>query len=211
MINTKKLKVILTPLDMARFNLTNDTMDYGTTATKKAFWDILDRAHRETGFDVSNDKLYVQIFPSHDGGCEMFVTKQPQEAASKTTSSPFEDLHNKYYRTLPSTKKQLAVLPYDFEALAGLCAQLFQKGYRGKSSLFLLPAGQYLLYLDSERDYPSFVREKTDVNLDDYPFLGEFGDVQDVDDKLDAYLSEHAKLLCERDAVHRFAVLFPSR
>ena len=62
-----KLKVILTPFDMIKYDLTCDKIDYDNTETRKAVWSILDYAKHETGFDAATGRIYIQVYPEKNG------------------------------------------------------------------------------------------------------------------------------------------------
>ena len=75
MINENKLKVMLCKEDLSHFELSPEQLDYSNTETKRMFWDVLSRAKHQTGFDTDGQRVLVQLYPSKEGGCEMFVTK----------------------------------------------------------------------------------------------------------------------------------------
>ena len=75
LISDSKLKVMLSEEDMRRYDLNAETVNYENTETRRAFWKILDEAKERTGFDAASDKVLIQLYPSRDGGCELFVTK----------------------------------------------------------------------------------------------------------------------------------------
>lgn len=75
LISDAKLKVMMTKADMDAYALKGEEVDYDTTEARRAFWSILDEAKRQTGFDAAKDKVLIQLYPSKDGGCELFVTK----------------------------------------------------------------------------------------------------------------------------------------
>ena len=75
LISESRLKIILSDADMEKYEITSDTMEGSDSETKRAIRCILDEAKRRIGFDVCGGNIFVQIFPSKDGGCEMFVTK----------------------------------------------------------------------------------------------------------------------------------------
>ena len=75
LIGDGKIKVSLTKEDLEEFELSADELDYANTETKRMFWDVLSRAKARTGFDTDGEKVLVQLYPSRDGGCEIFVTK----------------------------------------------------------------------------------------------------------------------------------------
>ena len=74
-ISEDKIKVTLTAEDLEEFELDSSTLDYANTETKRMFWDVLSRAKHRTGFDTDGQKVLVQLYPSKQGGCEIFVTK----------------------------------------------------------------------------------------------------------------------------------------
>ena len=74
-ISNSKLKIMLTSEDMREYSLDCNTLDYENTETRRAFWSILDEAKQRTGFDAASEKVFVQVYPSKKGGCEMYVTK----------------------------------------------------------------------------------------------------------------------------------------
>ena len=75
MISDCKLKVMLGEDDLKQFEIKAEQLDYSNTETKRMFWDILNRAKHQTGFDTDGQRVLVQLDPSKHGGCEMFVTK----------------------------------------------------------------------------------------------------------------------------------------
>ena len=79
-ISDSKLKIALTPTDMEKYSLDIQTMDYDKTQTRSAFWQLLDEAKHKTGFDAASEKIFVQIYSSAGGGCEMYVTKLKKTA-----------------------------------------------------------------------------------------------------------------------------------
>lgn len=74
LINNKKLKVMLTPDDMQRYALTCDNIDCEDAPTRRALRAVLDDASASCGFD-SHDRVFIQVYPSKGGGCEIFVTR----------------------------------------------------------------------------------------------------------------------------------------
>lgn len=75
LISDSRLKIMLTAEDMRLHGITCDTLDKSSITSRKAFWNILDEAKLQTGFDPAGSKLFVQMYPSKTGGCELFVTR----------------------------------------------------------------------------------------------------------------------------------------
>ncbi len=73
-LGDSKLKIVMTDKDMKEYKL-DTASDYSSSGYKRAFWQVLDRAKREIGFDTAGDKVLIQFYPLKSGGCEVFVTK----------------------------------------------------------------------------------------------------------------------------------------
>ncbi len=87
MINQTKLKIMLTPPDMAHYALFPDRLeDIGCNdpTTRAAFRHIFEDAEAQTGFHTSGERLLVQTFTSKCGGCEIFLTKLSAEESMST-------------------------------------------------------------------------------------------------------------------------------
>ncbi len=184
-ISESKLKVTLSADDMAHYDLSCETIDYENTETRRAFWDILDIAKHRTGFDAARDKVYIQVYPCRTGGCELYVTKLQNEACSEgllTDEPPEQEIPVVLYRT------------QTFASLASLCARLSDAGYTAESAAYTLEDNCYLALVlhDGEKER--------------YPFLAEFA-ARERGIFIAAYIREHARAICQADAVHTLARL----
>lgn len=74
-IGESKLKVMLNKEDMKKYGLLGSELNYDDPPTRKKLLRILDDVKAQSGFDTTADKLLIQLYPSRDGGSEMFVTK----------------------------------------------------------------------------------------------------------------------------------------
>ena len=79
-ISESKLKIMLTAPDMAHYELENARMDCADAHTRAAFRHIFDDARNRIGFDTQGERLFVQLYASKEGGCEIFVTKLGEQA-----------------------------------------------------------------------------------------------------------------------------------
>ena len=74
-ISESKLKVTLDLDELEQRSLEASALDYSDPDAKKLFGDILYAAKEELGFDTSGYRVLLQLYPSRDGGCELFITK----------------------------------------------------------------------------------------------------------------------------------------
>lgn len=80
-INESKLKIMLSAPDMRHYELSTERMDAADEDTRRAFRHIFDDARAEIGFDTTGERLFVQLYTSKEGGCEIFVTKLGEPSA----------------------------------------------------------------------------------------------------------------------------------
>lgn len=208
LISDSKLKITLTSDDMAQYELDCDTVDYDNTETRKAFWEILDRAKHITGFDAASDRVFIQLYPSRGGGCEMYVTKlgllcaERREGAREDTrmrTGRGESERHALPHPLPQPRRdgeRDRIGAYRFERMDSLlrvCRQLACVGYCDESSA----------YRDERDRYYLILRERASVfgtPCAEFTFITEFGTPENAD-TVRMYISEHGIPLCEGDAV----------
>lgn len=190
-ISDSKLKVMLTEEDMRRYDLNAEKVDYDNTETRRAFWEILDEAKHRTGFDAASDKVLIQLYPSRDGGCELFVTKLGliPPLAEKTIAKS-----NRV--TMLAARRGV----YAFGRVADLI--LASRAVAGAPSVRESDA-----YFADDGRYYLLVEERGGKNegVDGASRLLEYG--ESVPTTLADYIREHGACLAEKNAISRFAAL----
>lgn len=170
LIDDNKLKIMLSADDMKLYDITCETIDYDDCFSRRAFRDILSEARERTGFDAGKNKVYVQVYPSKAGGCEMFVTKL----------TPGTDGE---YDCDTGAKKQTRKCIYRFDALGDMmkvCREMKNCGYERCSAAYADGGnGRYYLITDTE-----------------IPLFGEFYGRQCRMNSIH-YINEHCRKLCD--------------
>ncbi|MBQ9921201.1 MAG: adaptor protein MecA [Clostridia bacterium] len=175
-INKNKLKITLSVRDLEEFDLTVSTLDYNTTKTRKAIWEIFDRAKRQVGFDAAKSKLKIKVYPLSDGGCDMYVSK---------LSQGYSELHA-VRSTFRSSVKKCAYIFNSFSEVYALCTLMPVTTH---SSLYSDMLGRYILLIDQGFDLRG--RKK---------LLSEFGSLLNIS-YIESYLNERCTLICKENAV----------
>lgn len=202
LISASKLKIMLTGEDMVRYALDAETADYDDTATRKAFWSILDDAKVRTGFNAAGDRVFIQLYPSKQGGCEMFVTKMDLLCAAEEKRTSCGRHAKSLADRLGESGGRDRIGAYAFDEMSSLlsvCRQLCSRNWRGKSEAYRGRNGKCYLIL-SERT--------TDMSatLDRLSFISEYGKAENTD-TVRLYIREHADCICESRAVQTLGVL----
>ncbi len=210
-VNSVKLKIILTPEDMKGFDLTADELDYAYPKTRRAFRQILEKAREETGFDIKNEKIYVQVFPSVDGGCEMFLTRKDDLLPEPATraSSAFRPKYRIAERSFREDKRYIAKSA-ELENVIRLCKRLHDCGFSGTSVLYR-HAGFYYLVVRLTARMPSFVQASSDFDDGDggrFSFMSDYADLFFADALPLSFLEEHGTVIVGADAVSVIAETF---
>lgn len=180
MIDDSKLKIILEAEDLCEWDISAKDIDYDDPYAKSFFEDILGYARRELGFDTSGYKTLLQLFPSCDGGCEIFVTRLCEKS---------ED-NNDVRTAVPRG--------YSFDKLSHLisvCKRLCLEGFDGESSVWYDTDGRWFLMLIPQSD--ELYSELLPLNK--LSFISEYGEGESAS-ALSLYLSEYAKPVCESNA-----------
>lgn len=196
-INESKLKILLNAEDLDEFELSAEELDYSNTETKRMFWDILSRAKKRTGFDTDGHRVLVQLYPSKDGGCEVFVTKIIPLCDEKDGCPAFEKPQRK---KKSSAKTSYTVFSFkNLRDLSSACRGLMRTGYNGDSLAYIDEKNRWYLLL-ANLDFSGY------TPMDEFSFLLEFGSIENTE-TYKSYLSEHAKQVCESNAVQKLSLL----
>ncbi len=182
LISESKLKIMLTRQDIAQWNISIDELDYGNPSAKAAFEEILGYAREELGFDTSGHKVLLQLYPSRDGGCELFITRLGESARRQTGE-------------IGAPKQRQKA--YSFEKLSHLlavCKRLNREGFDGESSAWFDSEGKWFLLLSVDED-----SELDLLPLDRFSFICEYGNTESPK-ALSLYLSEYASPVCRDNA-----------
>ena len=212
MISSSKLKIMLSADDMTKYALGTD-IDYADLKTRQAFRSILNEARERTGFDAESEKIYIQLYPSKKGGCEVYITKIDDDSECECDiphirTAEAKALCKSLERStgiIPAPKRHVAKerkRAYSFlssEHLVCVCRRLLSIGWKGHSSAFSDENGRFYIILKDKSS-----QELT--HLDRLSFIFEYGSFENHN-AIIKYLSEHGKCICKSGAVEKLGVL----
>ncbi len=214
-INDSKLKIMLDERDMKEYNI-GEEADCASNETRHAIRNILDRAKAQIGFDTEGSEIFVQLYTSKTGGCELFVTKgssKPQaERGIDQKSDKKAKRHNDPQKcgatdkghalsvrgdTLPRTQRIRADrMIFSFDSIKELC--------RACKVLYLRNIGLLSHFYYGENSECYLVLENTGISayshLDKLTFILEFA-TREKEEHISTYLSERCRLICKDNAV----------
>ncbi|MBQ8720183.1 MAG: adaptor protein MecA [Clostridia bacterium] len=191
LVSDSKLKVMLTVADMEKYDLRVEEIDYDNTHTRRALWEILDEAKKQTGFDAASDKVLIQLYPSKDGGCELFVTKLGliPPVAERTIARS-----NRV--TMLAARQGI----YRFESFFGLIGAI-------RAIENITPHRDSDVYLGDDGKYYLIIDERVGKSGS----FSEFSRILEYSERASRemidYIKEHGKRLTEGDAVEKLSKL----
>ncbi len=202
LIREDKLKVLLTPFDMMKYELTCEKLDYDNTETRKAIWSILDSAKQETGFDAAIGKIRIEVYPERSGGCAIYITKL------KSSDLPsHEPMNETIAKTNAPSGQTTAVYQFrETDSLIRVCRSLLHRGYRDESRAFFesLEKGEIRYFLEIRESLPASLKKAR--YLRENLFIEEFGERLESDESV-FYLHERTHTICNKNAVQTLAEL----
>lgn len=194
LISDSKLKIMLTADDMESYDISEELFEYEKKDIRKIFDRVLDEAKRQTGFDSSCGKLVIQVYPSKDGGCEVYVTRG---------SEPEKKGEPRERNVQPKKRKEGCVYVFDsISDTVSACELLLESGYENESGLYERKrgGGQTVYYLVLEEEVPQDSRYRKRKNVSKSDLAAEYGRRIGGREAV-LYITEHAHPIAERNAV----------
>lgn len=223
-IDPTRLKIMLTEPDMRRYDLSCGTLDCTDEETRRTFRRIIEDARLRSGFDTAGQQLFVQLFTSKDGGCEIFVTKLGEAEGSGaphiTLSGPEQALLRRVYAVQPGSPSRSASPDVPLPCPAARSAGRIGERIGGRLAAVLFDGTEPMVaacrrlsgvgYGGGSRAYLAedghccLILHVPDVPFARLPrelaFLCEYGEPADGR-VMEVYLCEHGRVLCGEDAV----------
>ena len=201
-ISDRKLKIMLTPLDMCHFELNPEHFGEDSAQMHRSFRLLLSEVRKQTDFNADDSHLSVQYFPSREGGCEMFICNLQDadegHALPPSVPPPSPDIHPRKKRN-GSFRRDCAYRFARLDHLLAVCRRLSGHTCICESSVFRDEGGDYFLFLTLLAASPYATPEEIG-------FITEYGTQENAPHLL-LYIREHATAVCQKGAVAKLAAL----
>jgi adapter protein MecA 1/2 len=200
-IGDNKIRIFVTFDDLEERDIDLTSFNYNSPETQELFWDLMEQAELELGFETHESQLCIEAVTDIDQGFVITITKIEDDG-------DFESIHkfikNRYRRNDLRIKKKTdnicsTVLIYNVDSFDDLCqlsARLDPLFY-GDSSVYQCEGSYYLVLKRVEGMGHDLSRIEN--------ILAEYGDrVMNVL-FFEGYLNEHGRMMLEKDAISFFA------
>lgn len=186
-----RLKIILDTDDLKKYNINFVNLDYKNKKTRSIFWDLINTAKEQTGFNPNGSRLLIEAFPDINGGISLFVSKL-------SVSSNQEVLQNYTYEKENNDKKEVFMFCFEnTDDFLDACLLFKDKDCRITESKLYNYLNKYYLKIEFLNNYPNeyYYEKKLVLNL------LEFGKLI-INEISECYLEEHANIIIKENAVN---------
>jgi adapter protein MecA 1/2 len=123
-INENKIKITLSLNDLEERNIDLESLNINSPATQELFWDMMEQAEIELGFNASDSQLCIEAVPDSQDGFIITITKLDEDG-------DFESIHkyikNRFRKSDLSVKKKSrkvcsTISVYSFKDFDDICA-----------------------------------------------------------------------------------------
>ena len=188
-ISKHAIRISLSTDEAKEYNISNEA-SLSDENIRFAFTKLLDKAQSEVDFSYSGRKIFTEIFPSKDGGCEIFISCIGVEEK--------ETVYKDKQQSQETKKSRVTLSVFDFDSLEKLlfaCYRLNEIGYKKRSSVYYLnEAKHYFMVLE-------------DVYIKDlkYAFLQEYAKY--IKGNVASIIKEHSSCIIKKDGVKILSAL----
>lgn len=198
-ISDRKLKIMLTPMDMCHFELNPDRFGEDSAQMHRSFRLLLSEVRKQTDFKADDNHLSVQYFPSRGGGCEMFICNLTDSDESPTSPPTASTELRPYQKSRGGFRRECAFRIERLDHLLAVCRRLSAHTLVCESSVFRDEGGDYFLFLTILAPSPYTTPEELG-------FVAEYG-TQENASVLRIYIREHASVICQEGAIFTMSTL----
>lgn len=226
-ISESKLKIMLTAPDMIKYDLTAPQTEGLSIHDREALRHLFRDAKTEIGFDTEGARLFVQFYSSKEGGCEIFVTKLPEDTSTvpiwernrtdfqkRSSDDPWSQRSRDTFGIHPTSEDRLLQAIHDFKEqkapyacrayrfsclppLLAVCRRLDSMGY---GTRYAGDSSVYIVDHGRLTDWYLLLDLPVFDDMSPFAFLSEYAFSVDPD-QTGVYLAEHGKPIASKNAV----------
>jgi adapter protein MecA 1/2 len=196
-ISDNIIKVTISLNDLEERNIDLEAFADNSPAAQELFWDMMEQAELEFGFNISDSQFIIEPIPDSEGGFILTITRIDDD-------EDFESIHkyikNRFRRADIRVKKKTrkvltTIMIYSFKNFEDLCAlcKKIKNLYCGESTLYNYNSTYYLLL--TRNNFTVTNPRMFEI------LLGEYGSKVYNASFYEGYLSEYGTQIIEGNAI----------
>ena len=200
-VGENKIRIFVSYDDLEERDIDLESFNYNSPETQELFWDLMEQAEIELGFEAQESQLCIEAVSDVDHGFVITITRVEEESEFESIQ---KFIKNRYRKKDLSVKKKTTkicstLLIYSIEGFDDLCelCSLIDPLYSGRSRVYGLDGSYYLVLGAVEGNVTNHKQFES--------ILGEYGDKMQNVDFLEGFLNEYGKKMISDNAVSYFA------
>jgi adapter protein MecA 1/2 len=202
-INENKIRIFVTFDDLEERDIDLSSFNYNSPETQELFWDLMEQAELELGFETHESQLCIEAVTDVEQGFVITITKIDEDGDFESIQ---KFIKNRYRRNDLKIKRKTSsicstVMIYNLDTFEDMCvlATQLKPLYKGSSSVYQCEGSYYLVLRKVDAVNQSMDKIEN--------ILSEYGDRVSNVLFFEGYLNEYGKLMVEYDAINVFASL----
>lgn len=148
-INDNKIKVTISLNDLEERNIDLNSLNYNSPAAQELFWDMMEQAEVQFGFNTSDSQLCIEAIPDSDEGFIVTITKLDEDGDFESIQKYIKNRFKKSDLRAKRKNRKICstIMIYCFEDFDDLCSlsKKLNGVYEGESTLYKCKDAYYLL------------------------------------------------------------------
>jgi adapter protein MecA 1/2 len=191
------IRVTITYNDLEERNVDLNALNYNSPAAQEFFWDLMEQAEEQLGFNLTDSQLIIEPVPDSDEGFVINITRVDEDGEFESIHKYIRNRMKKSDLRLKKKSRRISspLLVYSFRSLDDICelADKLDLHYSGESSLYRCRDLYYLTLSKSGLLSPSLKMFEL--------MLAEYGTKITNINFMEGYLNEHGEKIVESNAL----------
>lgn len=147
-ISESTIKVTISLNDLKERNVDLNTLNYNTPAAQEFFWDLMEQAEVQLGFNLSDSQLIIEPVPDSGNGFVITITRIDEDGDFESIQKYIKSRMRKSDLRVKKKSRKVcsALLIYAFKNIDDVCelAGKLENIYSGESTLYRCKDTYYL-------------------------------------------------------------------
>lgn len=147
-ISESTIKVTISLNDLKERNVDLNTLNYNTPAAQEFFWDLMEQAEVQLGFNLSDSQLIIEPVPDSGNGFVITITRIDEDGDFESIQKYIKSRMRKSDLRVKKKSRKVcsALLIYAFKNIDDVCelAGKLENIYSGESTLYRCRDTYYL-------------------------------------------------------------------
>jgi len=148
-INENMIKVTISTNDLEERNIDLNALNYNSPAAQELFWDMMEQAEEQFGFNLSDSQLIIEPLPDSNEGFIITITRLDEDGDFESIQKYIKSKLKKSDLKVKKKSRKICstILIYSFNGIDDVCtlSKRVADIYSGESTLYKYRDTYYLV------------------------------------------------------------------